>query len=270
MAWYSLACHVQQTATANVVTACGHGRWREGRQGEADRAIGFIDNESANLEEFAQSGREALVAIRELVDLEAHFRVVTIGCGMGRIEHPLATEVGAGEHHVINRAHRQASFGQVLRAFAHDDGRAISSGLDRTASSDLRPAARRSLAILVAYCDASIRFADCPCNLRVDTGAGEQEGERSGLKEFPGRQLGRDKTAALDITWPLAPQSPIIAPPLNPTMTLERKWNSDPTASKENWPAATALISSAASPHNLLTIDRKCTVSCLCERIAQG
>ncbi len=66
-------------------------------------------------------------------------------------------------------------------AFAHDDGRAIRPGLNRTASSDLRPAARRSLTILVADCHASIRFADCPCNLCVDTGAGEQEGERSGL-----------------------------------------------------------------------------------------
>ncbi len=67
--------------------------WNYLAQGDAARAIHYIDNESASLEEFADSGREALIAIRNLVDLDEHFRVVTIGCGMGRIEHALAPEV---------------------------------------------------------------------------------------------------------------------------------------------------------------------------------
>ena len=74
--------------------------------------------------------------------------------------------------------------------FAHDNGRAVCPGFDRTAGRNLRAATRRPFTALVANGHATVGFADRPGDLCVDARAGEQEGERSSSEDFPSQQDG--------------------------------------------------------------------------------
>jgi SAM-dependent methyltransferase len=58
--------------------------------GSDDDAAFVIDNETKTIEEFAQAGEEAVQALDRLLPLNPLWRVVNIGCGMGRIERPLS------------------------------------------------------------------------------------------------------------------------------------------------------------------------------------
>ncbi len=67
--------------------------WNCLAQGTDADAANVIDNETRTVEEFGQSGREALEALRALIRLQPEWCVVNIGCGMGRLERFLAPEV---------------------------------------------------------------------------------------------------------------------------------------------------------------------------------
>ena len=56
----------------------------------AEDAAYFIDNEVNTLEEFDNSGKEAVTALNEWLTIGSQDKVANIGCGMGRIERHLA------------------------------------------------------------------------------------------------------------------------------------------------------------------------------------
>ncbi len=67
--------------------------WNYLSLGPVERAVFHIDNESKSLDEFEQSGVEAVRALEAVVPLTTSLQVATIGCGMGRIEKALAPKV---------------------------------------------------------------------------------------------------------------------------------------------------------------------------------
>ncbi|MDH5276239.1 MAG: class I SAM-dependent methyltransferase, partial [Gammaproteobacteria bacterium] len=80
-------------------------------QGSDDDVAFVIDNETRTLADFRRSGEEALQALEALVSPQPSWRVVNIGCGMGRIDRYLAPRVAQltgldVSDAMLERAHR--------------------------------------------------------------------------------------------------------------------------------------------------------------------
>jgi len=67
--------------------------WNCLAEGSDNDAAFVIDNETKTMEEFRIAGEEGVKSLGRLICLDPNWRVVNIGCGIGRIELPLAERV---------------------------------------------------------------------------------------------------------------------------------------------------------------------------------